>query len=144
MTFRLRPEVTNPEFEFVDSGCYMGYNCDLSQATCEGKCYKDQTAYVTPGDKVVAVASVKNIGNAPGMAILKVYHGSTKLCETNSGFDIDPGQTRLIWHSCFDMPSVNRDIEMKVYFGSRQDDSIGHRALKHKLKRAWRRMLKTI
>jgi len=140
MTFRLRPVVLKPEFEFVDSSCYMGYNCDLSRATCEGKCYKDQEAYVIPGEKIVAVASVKNVGNAAGTAILKVYHGTTKLCETDSGFDIDPGQTRLIWHSCFDMPDANRDIVMKVYYGTREDDTVGHRALKHKLKRAWRRI----
>jgi len=139
MTFHLRAVVTEPKFEFVDSGCYMGYDYNPTNNTFGGKCYKDETKDVPPGDGVSAIASVKNVGTGSGKATVKIYHGTTKLCESTS-LDISPGSTQYMQFSCFTMPTANRDIVMQVYYGTRLDDTVGHRVLKHKLKRAWRRM----
>ena len=124
MTFSLRPLVTAPEFEFVDSGCYMGWDYDPSNNTFGGKCYKDQTKDVPPGDGVSAITSVKNVGTGSGAATVKIYHGSTKLCEDTT-LNISPGSTHYMQFSCFDMPNANRDIVMKVYYGTRLDDTVG-------------------
>jgi len=133
MTFHLRPLALEPEFEFVDSYCYV-------LAETGNMCYKDQTIDVALGQTIGVSARVKNVGDGAGAPTVKWYHGTTKLCE-KTGASIAPGAIQDLQNlNCFAMPDANRDIVMKVYYGSREDDTIGHRALKHKLKRAWRRI----
>jgi len=134
MTFRLRPVALEPEFEFVDSYCYL--------KTGQGQfCYKDDPAIdVMVTSEIMASARVKNVGTGSGAPTLKVYHGTTKLCEKTGASIVQGAIQDIQILNCFAMPNENRDIVMKAYYGSREDDSIGHRALKHKIKRAWRRI----
>ena len=134
MTFKLRPVALEAEFEFVDANCYL--------MTGQGQsCYKDETIDVMVGSEIMASARVKNVGTGAGAPILRVYHGTTKLCE-KTGASIFQGAIQDIQiPNCFSMPDANRDIVMKVYYGTREDDSVGHRLRKHKLKRAWHRIL---
>ena len=134
MTFRLRPVALEAEFEFVDSYCYL--------MTGQGQaCYKDDPAIdVMIGSEIMASARVKNIGDGAGAPTLKVYQGTTKLCEKTGASIVQGAIQDIQIQNCFTMPDANRDIVMKVYYGTREDDSVGHRLLKHKLKRAWHRI----
>ena len=127
MTFRLRPLVIAPKFEFVDAKCFMYWD--------GASCYKGETKEVPVGKVVGASGAIKNVGSGAGAPTLKIYHGTTKLCE-RTGASLDPGEWYSIQISnCFTMTNANRDIVMKAYYGTRLDDDVGHRSLKFKIRR---------
>ena len=127
MTFRLRPVLLEAEFEFVDSYCYL--------QTAQGQfCYKDQTIDVMVESEILASARVKNVGTGSGAPTLKVYHGTTKLCEKTGASIVQGAIQDIQIHNCFAMPNLNRDIVMKVYYGSREDDTVGCGEIKEESK----------
>ena len=115
----MEPVVLEPEFEFVDSYCYL--------MTGQGQaCYKDDPAIdVMVGSEIMASARVKNVGDGAGAPTLKVYQGTTKLCEKTGASIVQGAIQDIQIQNCFTMPDANRDIVMKVYYGTREDDSVG-------------------
>ena len=106
-----------PEFAFINANCFMYWD--------GASCYKDVTKNVPVGASVGAQARIKNVGSGAGAPTLKIYHGTTKLCE-RTGASLDPGEWYDLSKSgCFTMPNANRDIVMKVYYGARLDDTVG-------------------
>jgi len=130
MTFKLKYEAKAPKFEFIDSHCYVSDGTDI--------CYKDKTIKVLGGAKISVNARIKNVGNATGTPKLYVYDGSTQLC-VKDGYSTGPGEYNDdVSLFCCDMPKHDLNIVMKVYYGSRLDDTVGHRPIKFKLIRLLR------
>ena len=118
-----RKEAPKPKFEFIDSHCYVSDGKNI--------CYKDKTIKVLEGARISVNARIKNVGNATGTPKLYVYDGSTKLCE-KEGYSTGPGEYNDVSLFCCNMPKHDLNIVMKVYYGSRLDDTVGCKVTKRR------------
>jgi len=141
MTFHLRPLALEPNFEFDDSQSLVLYD--------SAKAQMDQTTEVEVGAPISFSAKVNNVGQGEGVATvwLQKRVGYTWIVGAEENLmsgsaSIPAGQSKTITPTSgsYNMPDEDVYLRLWVGLGSTEHDTTGHRNLRSKLRRAWRRI----
>lgn len=144
MTFRLRPVALEAEFEFDDNNAFLFYGEG-------GSAIVEVPTDVEVGAPITFSAKVNNVGEGEGAATVWLQRRSGSSWEWGANINIMSGTETIPAHASktttptsgtYNMPNEEVFLRLIVLDATaKTHDTYGHRALKHKLKRAWRRML---